>query len=61
MRALKVGSQLKVKLFRDGKYLEVEYTLPERPLLPGDLPETGTFAPPTPPEGRSDISRRMRR
>jgi S1-C subfamily serine protease len=37
---LKVGNRLKVKLFREGKYLEVEYTLPERPLQPGDVPES---------------------
>jgi S1-C subfamily serine protease len=37
---LKVGNRLKVKLFREGTYLEVEYTLPERPLQPGDVPES---------------------
>jgi hypothetical protein len=26
-------------VFRDGATREVAYTLPERPLLPGDLPE----------------------
>ena len=60
MRGLKVGSRLKVKLFREGKYLDVEYSLPERPLLPGDLPESGTFAPTVPPGGKSDMSRRLR-
>ncbi len=59
MRALKVGSQLKLKLFRQGKYLDIDYKLPERPLLPGDLPEGGTFAP-LPLPGRSDASRRIR-
>ena len=39
MRALKVGSALKMSVFRDGATREVAYTLPERPLLPGDLPE----------------------
>jgi len=39
----------------------VEYTLPERPLLPGDLHDVGTFAPPMPPEGRSDLLHKMPR
>ncbi|MBI3528174.1 MAG: trypsin-like peptidase domain-containing protein [Betaproteobacteria bacterium] len=39
MRALKVGSTLKMSVFREGETREVTYTLPERPLLPGDLPE----------------------
>jgi serine protease Do len=60
MRALKVGSTLKLKLFRRGHYLEVEYRLPERPLLPGDIPESGTFAP-MPLPGRPEALRRMRR
>ena len=58
MRGLKVGSQLKLRLFRQGKYLDIEYKLPERPLLPGDLPEEGTFSP-LPLPGRSDAARRM--
>ena len=39
MRALKVGGTLKMSLFREGETREVAYTLPERPLLSGDLPE----------------------
>jgi S1-C subfamily serine protease len=39
MRALKVGSTLTMSVFRNGATREVTYTLPERPLLPGDLPE----------------------
>ena len=42
MRALKVGSTLKMSVFREGETREVTYTLPERPLLPGDLPEEQT-------------------
>jgi S1-C subfamily serine protease len=38
MRALKVGGTIKLKLFRQGKYRDVQYALPERPLLPSDLP-----------------------
>jgi S1-C subfamily serine protease len=41
MHGLKVGSRLKLELFREGKYLDVEYELPERPLLPGDIPSEG--------------------
>jgi len=44
MKALKVGDTVRLTVFRDGDYREVEYVLPERPLLPGDLPE-GTVAP----------------
>ena len=39
MRALKVGSTLKLSVFREGETRELVYKLPERPLLPGDLPE----------------------
>jgi hypothetical protein len=39
MRALKVGDRLEMKVFRDGKTRNVAYTLPERPLLPGDVPD----------------------
>jgi len=38
MRALKVGADLKLRVFRDGSYRDVQYALPERPLLPGDVP-----------------------
>jgi serine protease Do len=38
MRGLKVGTSLKLRLFRKGAYRDVEYVLPERPLLPGDVP-----------------------
>ena len=60
MRGLKVGGRIKLKLFREGKYVELEYSLPERPLLPGDLPELGTLVPGLPPQGKSDMSRRAR-
>jgi S1-C subfamily serine protease len=61
MRGLKVGSRLKLRLFREAKYLELEYNLPERPLLPGDLPEAGTLLPAIPPHGKSDMSRQLHR
>jgi len=38
MRDLKVGSAVRLNVFREGRIREVECTLPERPLLPGDMP-----------------------
>jgi S1-C subfamily serine protease len=37
MRALRVGADLTLRVFRAGTYREVHYSLPERPLLPGDV------------------------
>jgi S1-C subfamily serine protease len=37
MRALQVGSTVTLKVFRDGKDLEIQYVLPERPILPADI------------------------
>ena len=45
MRALKVGDTLHLTVFRQGEYSEVEYVLPERPLLPGDVPGQSSLAP----------------
>jgi serine protease Do len=39
LNSLHVGSNLQMQIFRQGKYLEVSYTLPERPILPGDAPD----------------------
>ena len=47
MRGLKVGSTLTMAVYRDGDTREVIYTLPERPLLPGDLPEEQAEQRPT--------------
>jgi S1-C subfamily serine protease len=60
MRAIKVGSTLKMRLFHEGAYREVEYKLPERPLLPGDLPDNGTFTPTPVPDTKTKMRRRMR-
>jgi len=38
MRDLKVGSTVRLNVFREGQTREVECTLPERPLLPSDMP-----------------------
>jgi S1-C subfamily serine protease len=45
LRAVEVGASVNMTVFREGKYLEVNYTLPERPLLPGDVPAQGAVAP----------------
>jgi S1-C subfamily serine protease len=39
--ALKVGDTVRLALWRDGKTLQIEFRLPERPLLPGDIPSEG--------------------
>ena len=38
LQELKVGSELSLTIFREGKSQEVKYKLSERPLLPGDIP-----------------------
>ncbi|MBO0723077.1 MAG: trypsin-like peptidase domain-containing protein, partial [Blastocatellia bacterium] len=42
---LKVGDDVSLTVFHDGKELHVKYKLPERPLLPGDIPGSTDFAP----------------
>jgi S1-C subfamily serine protease len=37
LQELKVGGELSMTVFREGKTQEVKYKLPERPLLPGDI------------------------
>jgi serine protease Do len=41
IHSLKVGDTVRLALSRDGKRRHVEFRLPERPLLPGDLPSEG--------------------
>jgi serine protease Do len=36
-RGLRVGTDLRLRVFRDGNYRDVRYALPERPILPGDV------------------------
>jgi S1-C subfamily serine protease len=38
LKSVTVGSVIRLTAFRQGKYLDFKYTLPERPLLPGDVP-----------------------
>jgi S1-C subfamily serine protease len=37
-KTLRVGDKVRLTIFRDGATQKVEFVLPERPLLPGDLP-----------------------
>lgn len=45
MQGLEVGDTIRLKVFRDGDYRDVEYHLPERPILPMDLPGQRSIAP----------------
>ena len=47
MRTLRVGGELEVRVFREGSYRDVRYSLPERPLLPGDVPADRAPSTPT--------------
>jgi putative serine protease PepD len=40
-RSLQVGETVRLAFFREGETRHVEFRLPERPLLPGDLPSAG--------------------
>jgi S1-C subfamily serine protease len=42
---LRVGSTVTLTIFRGGEYVDLKYTLPERPLLPGDISEQTVVAP----------------
>jgi serine protease Do len=53
---LKVGSKLRLTVFRAGEQRQVDYELPERPMLPGDFAEKPALAPATdPPPQRPSI------
>ena len=43
LRALTVGDKVKLTVYREGEVREVEFVLPERPLMPSDLPEGQSF------------------
>jgi S1-C subfamily serine protease len=45
LQELKVGSEISLTIFREGKTQEVTYKLSERPLLPGDIPEQAVATP----------------
>ena len=44
VRTLKVGDTVHLTLYHDGTTRQVEFTLPERPILPGDAPPDGRRA-----------------
>jgi S1-C subfamily serine protease len=54
MRSLQVGDTVRLRLFRDGRTQDVEFVLPERPILPQDLLSYRSVAPlrNNPPTGR---------
>ncbi|HSB77477.1 MAG TPA: trypsin-like peptidase domain-containing protein [Candidatus Methylomirabilis sp.] len=49
IQGLVVGATIHLTVFRDGEYRDVEYPLPERPILPMDLPGHRSI---TPADGR---------
>ena len=44
VHTLKVGDTVHLTLYHDGTTRQVEFTLPERPILPGDVPPDGRRA-----------------
>ena len=42
VRSLKVGDRVQLSLYREQKTRKVEFSLPERPILPGDLPSNSS-------------------
>lgn len=63
LNQLEVGDEVSLTLFREGKEVNVKYTLPERPFLPSDVaggtsyvPQTGATAPK--PDGNSAATTR---
>jgi S1-C subfamily serine protease len=44
VRTLKVGDTVQLTLYHDGTTRQVEFSLPERPILPGDVPPDGRRA-----------------
>jgi S1-C subfamily serine protease len=43
--SVKVGSNISLRIFREGNNLELTYSIPERPLLPGDIGGQGLSVP----------------
>jgi S1-C subfamily serine protease len=41
LKSVQVGSTITLTVYREGAVADVQYVLPERPLLPGDIPESG--------------------
>jgi serine protease Do len=53
MDALRVGQRVALEVFRSGRTERIEYELPERPTLPGDVPEGALLLQPSPASGAS--------
>ncbi len=51
MNALRIGQHLVLEIFRSGRTERIEYDLPERPVLPGDLQEGALLLPARPVSG----------
>ena len=45
VRSLRVGDKVNMTLYRETETLKVEFNLPERPILPGDLPPDSLQSP----------------
>jgi len=45
LETIKVGTEISLSLFRNGKEMDLTYTVPERPLLPGDIDGQGLTMP----------------
>jgi len=45
LKELRVGNEVRLTVFREGKARDVKYKLPERPLLPGDIPGQAVAEP----------------
>jgi S1-C subfamily serine protease len=57
MRDLKVGATIRLTVFREGQSREVKCVLPERPLLPGDIPDQRPSLVPQSTSTRFDSAR----
>jgi serine protease Do len=51
MNALRIGQHVVLEIFRSGRTERIEYDLPERPVLPGDLQEGALQLPARPASG----------
>jgi serine protease Do len=59
MNALRIGQHVVLEIFRSGRTERIEYDLPERPVLPGDLQE-GALQLPARPASRAWLGARQR-
>src|SRR5207245_4769407 len=57
VHTLKVGDTVHLTLYHDGTTRQVEFTLPERPILPGDVPPDGRRARPPLGQRRAPLQR----